>query len=328
MKGWIKLHREIRFSSIFQNESLLKTWIWCLCKASHKKHKQVIGNQFIELEPGEFITGRKAAGEELNVPPTTAWNRLKLLEKNESIEIKSESKYSIVKICNWESYQEQGENLDIKRTGSTQDNNNVTEDEELQSRQQMDSSLTANGQQMDTNKNVKNDIYINSYNNSDQEKEIFEDENFKQIVRLHQNNLGTISAFFVEDLKAISEAFHYSMYEAAIKRAAENNSLKFGYVKAILKNWYRDKIFNLEDLEKHENQYQANKDKKNSSKPQSSSYKPRPQQKNKFHNFKGRTEDYTEDDMEAIARRKREEYYKKIDEKKKNNIINFNEKLG
>lgn len=341
MKGWLKLHRNLIYNPIFQNENLLKVWIWCLSKATHKPRRQMVGNQFVDLLPGEFVTGRKIAGEELNMPSSTAWNRLKTLEKNESIEIKSENKFSIIKILNWESYQVDDDKLDRdidnKEIESSLVNNNSLENNKLKINnrlttdgQEINNSLTTVEQQLDTNKNVKNikNIDNNSYIYSDDEKKIFENDNFKRIIKIHENNLGMINNLFLEDLKTISDIFDSSMYEAAIKRAYENNSLNFAFVKGILRNWHKDKIFNLEELEKYEKEFRDKQNKKNnkyktSSKNNTNNYK------NRFHNFKQRTEGYTESDLEAIAKRKRQEYFDKIDKKKEeNNIINFKEKLG
>ena len=70
-KNWLKLNRSILTSSVFDNPRLLKVWIWCLCKASHKEHDQLVGMQVVHLKPGQFIYGRKAASEELKIPAST-----------------------------------------------------------------------------------------------------------------------------------------------------------------------------------------------------------------------------------------------------------------
>lgn len=138
MQGWIKLYRELLQSDVFYNEKLLKVFIWCLCKASHTNHMQMVGRQSVPLEPGQFVTGRLKAGIELNMPPSTAWDYLKLLERSGTMNIKSNNKFSIVTIENCGKYQN-----DIK---------NPTTNE-----QQMDNKPTTNEQQMNTNKNGKND---------------------------------------------------------------------------------------------------------------------------------------------------------------------------
>lgn len=143
-KGWIKLHRQLLKSNCFQNEKLLKVWIWCLLKATHTGYQQQIGRQLVPLEPGQFPTGRYKAGYELGMNPSTAWNYLLLLKKSGNIDIKSHNKYSVVTVVNWAVYQGEGEELP------------------QQTSQQIDSKLTTNSQQIDTNKNVKN--VKNEYN--------------------------------------------------------------------------------------------------------------------------------------------------------------------
>jgi hypothetical protein len=144
--GWLKLHRKLLESEIFKNEKLLKTFIWCILKASHKEREQLVGHQKELLSPGQFVTGRKKAGLELGFSPSTAWSYLNLLKRNNNIDIKSNSKYSVITIINWDLYQSESEKADNK-TDSNSDN-----------------KLTTNEQQTDTNKNVKNyknnkDIY-------------------------------------------------------------------------------------------------------------------------------------------------------------------------
>lgn len=133
MKGWIKLHRQLLCSHIFQNEKLLKIWIWCLMKATHKEKEQIVGRQKVKLKKGQFVTGRNAAAAELGMAPSTAWDYLKLLEAESCINIKSNNKFSVVTVVNWAFYQGSNENFDSK----------------------IDSKKTTNEQQMDTNKNEK-----------------------------------------------------------------------------------------------------------------------------------------------------------------------------
>lgn len=135
MTGWIKLHRQLLSNHIFQNEKLLKIWIWCLMKATHKERMQIVGRQKVRLEEGQFVTGRNAAAAELGMAPSTVWDYLKLLESEECINIKSNNKFSVVTIVNWDFYQGQDEKSDSKD----------------------DSKKTANEQQINTNKNDNNE---------------------------------------------------------------------------------------------------------------------------------------------------------------------------
>ena len=121
--------------SIFDNPKLLKVFMWCLFKATHKERRTYIGNQHIELKPGEFITGRFAASEELNMNGSTVWRYLHTLQDNETIEVNSNNKYTVINVVNWANYQ--------------------VDDSEHE--HQMNNKRTSNEHQMNTNKNVKNE---------------------------------------------------------------------------------------------------------------------------------------------------------------------------
>ncbi len=150
MAGWIKLSRNLLDKPIFQNEKLLKIWIWCLLKATHTGYEQLVGLQKVWLEPGQFIFGRKKAAEELSITESTVWRLMQFLadKNNPSLEIVAYSKYSVITIVNWTGYQ-------VEKTDSYE----TSSDKALKPlpEQQMNNKWTANEQQMDTNKNVKND---------------------------------------------------------------------------------------------------------------------------------------------------------------------------
>jgi hypothetical protein len=140
LAGWIKLHRKILDSTIFDNADLLKVWIWCLLKATHDDYTQLVGLQVVELTKGQFITGRFKGAEELKLNPSTFYKYLKVLEKLNMIDLNSNNKMTVVTIVNWGKYQ-----LDENET-CQQNNNNVTTKE----------------QQSNTNKNIKNNKNINN----------------------------------------------------------------------------------------------------------------------------------------------------------------------
>lgn len=147
MQGWIKLHRKVMDSAVWSDPNYLKLWMYCLFKASHKEHEILVGNQMVELQRGQFITGRKALAEELNkgVKPDKklsekSWSRyLKNLEKWQMLTIKVTNKYSIVTIDKYDFYQSE----DAKTVQQTDP--------------QLTSKCPTSDQQLTTNKNVKNE---------------------------------------------------------------------------------------------------------------------------------------------------------------------------
>ena len=139
--GWIKLYRSLLYSDVFQNEKMLKVFIWCLLKSGHKDKQMRIGKKLVNVKRGQFVFGRAKAAEELGLSQSTVWSYMKELEERKTIKIKSNNKYSLITIENWASYQVEEEKTNNKVTTKKQQNNN---------------KVTTDEQQKDTNKNVKN----------------------------------------------------------------------------------------------------------------------------------------------------------------------------
>lgn len=115
MIGYVKVFRSLLESPIFDNERLLKVFMWCLLKASHKPYKAVVGSQIVDLKPGQFVYGSRVAAEELNIPYSTVYRYMKLLQELEAIEMNVKRKYSVITIVNWGLYQSEGGKVKHKR---------------------------------------------------------------------------------------------------------------------------------------------------------------------------------------------------------------------
>lgn len=165
--GWIKVHRKLLESPIYSNAGMLKLWIHCLLKASHTEHEHLVGMQLVKLKPGQFVTGREALAEEFNkgakkkdvVSAITLWRWLLFFEEMQMLNIKKTTKFSVVTVINWCEYQSAEQQVNNKRTTSEQ--------------------------QMNTNKNVKNDK--NEKNNISRKstKRFYEDDSDEIILVNH-----------------------------------------------------------------------------------------------------------------------------------------------
>ncbi len=126
--GFVHLWRQSIESRVFKNPELWKVWTWCLMKASHQKRwvEMKTGRGVIEVQvnPGQFIFGRKSAARELGMPESSVRNRMKKLNTMQNIDIKEDTQYSVISIINWGSYQTVLEKEDSKedrqRTGKGQ----------------------------------------------------------------------------------------------------------------------------------------------------------------------------------------------------------------
>jgi len=155
MAGYIKLYRKLLDNPMFRNEKLLKVFIWCLLKASYNVIEQVVGLKTITLQPGQFVFGRQQAARELHMKEATLYRCIKWLEKEQIISIKSNNKFSVITVINWELYQ-----LAESESNSKDDNKRTTKE-----------------QQMNTNNNIKNNKNINNIYNV-----IFDHWNSKKII--------------------------------------------------------------------------------------------------------------------------------------------------
>jgi hypothetical protein len=108
---WLKLARGIIDSRVFASEGMLKVWIWCLCRAAFKRRFVSVtigrGSTEVELQPGQFIFGRKTAAQKLGMDESTVYDRMRKLVRMGNISMQSNTNFSIVTICNWSSYQDE-----------------------------------------------------------------------------------------------------------------------------------------------------------------------------------------------------------------------------
>lgn len=121
---WIKLHRSMLESPIFQHDGLFRLWSYCLLRAAWKPGKWLIPNTFTEIDVprGAFITGRQSlhsslyplTGRDGNLikreyapAPITLWRWLQSLEKIGCVNIENvNNQCSMVTVCNYSTYQD------------------------------------------------------------------------------------------------------------------------------------------------------------------------------------------------------------------------------
>ena len=105
--------------------------------------------------------------------------------------------------------------------------------------------------------------------------------------RFNQIEFNTVNSWF-DDM-----GFSMEMVTQALKRTSNIQNPNINYVDKILKSWKAKDISCPEEI--------SVKDKI-----------PKNKVKTKFHNFKQITDNYSEDDLEEVARKKREESYKRL----------------
>lgn len=245
MQGWIKLHRKIRLNPIFNNLQLFRLWVICLTEATHKPYDQLVGNQMVRLEQGQFVTGRfdlhgtynRGLPKKEHVSEYTVWRWLKTLEEGDFLSINSSNKFSVVSITNWGLYQ-----------SSEQENE-----------QQMSNKRSTNEQQMSTNKNVKNVKNDKNENNNTTTTGIEGPTPFS----FYENNITvTIGSMIQQDIIQWCEAMGDSIVLEAMKRAVTSEKRNWKYITAILNNWYEKGIKTIEQVHLEQAEFERKKEQK------------------------------------------------------------------
>lgn len=103
--GWVKLHREALQNGWLQNQRLWAFWCYCILKASHRPTTVMVGYQRVNLEPGQFIFGREKAAAELKMTVKQVRTCLDTLKRASNVAVKTASKYSVITVVNWSTYQ-------------------------------------------------------------------------------------------------------------------------------------------------------------------------------------------------------------------------------
>lgn len=103
--GWIKLNRRLLQSLCFQNRELLQLWVWLLLSVNHAGAKVLIGNQVVDVKPGQLVTGRNKISTALNLNSSKIERLLNVLEIEHQIEQQTFTKYRIISISKWDKYQ-------------------------------------------------------------------------------------------------------------------------------------------------------------------------------------------------------------------------------
>lgn len=135
-EGWIKLHRKLLDNPVTMKDTdHLAVWIYLLLNASHNGHPALFKGEKIMLKPGQLITGRKSIALALHIDESKVERILKSLKSEQQIEQQTSSKNRLISITNWEFYQQS----------------------EQQIEQQVNNKRTTSEQQVNTNKNIKND---------------------------------------------------------------------------------------------------------------------------------------------------------------------------
>lgn len=126
MDGWIKLHRAVVDSAVFDDAEVLKVWIWLLCNVSYEDHEIIYGGSVVQIKKGQLITGRKKLAQQLKMSESKVYRALNLLEALGNVNIKPNNRFSLITLINWAKYQDDVQKVNSQTTAGQQPDNSQT----------------------------------------------------------------------------------------------------------------------------------------------------------------------------------------------------------
>jgi DNA-binding transcriptional regulator YhcF (GntR family) len=108
MQGWIKLHRKVKGHWLFTERrtfTKFEAWIDLLLEVNHKDNKFMLGNELVEVKRGQTITSIRQLCERWDWSNSKVTKFLKMLETDEMLTVKSDTKKTVITIGNYDVYQ-------------------------------------------------------------------------------------------------------------------------------------------------------------------------------------------------------------------------------
>lgn len=100
--GWVCLYRSLLTSEVWEDHNLTRVFLWCLLKANHKPRDW----RGQTIPRGSFVTSTPKAASEIDLSRTVIARALKRLAARRMIVTQAAQRYTLVSICNYETYQQ------------------------------------------------------------------------------------------------------------------------------------------------------------------------------------------------------------------------------
>lgn len=200
MQGWISLHRQLQNNWVWQDKPFSRgqAWIDILLMVNHKDNKILLGTELVEVERGSRVTSIRKLCDRWGWSNTKVRAFLKLLEDDNMLIVKSDSKKTTLTVVNYSNYQNSNDTKNDTETTQKHTNNN------------------------DNNENNANKDH---------------DGDFSEMASYYQSNLGLLTPAIGEKLKSLSNDFPSDWILEAMDIAVTQNARNLGYVTGILNRW-------------------------------------------------------------------------------------------
>ena len=104
-QGYISVYRKIKENPIYRKGEYFRIWLHILLSVNHKQKSFIWNNKKMTLNPGQGILSIRGISEELKIPNSTVRRAFEYLETESQIKTERTTKYTLVTVLNWQSYQ-------------------------------------------------------------------------------------------------------------------------------------------------------------------------------------------------------------------------------
>lgn len=256
---WIKLYRKFVEWEWYSDVNCKVVFLHLLLTANWQPKRW----QGRVIDVGEVVTGRESLAEAVGITVQQIRTALKKLVESEVIEIDATNKFTVIKIKNYEKYQENTKNQPTNNQVETQTREAVEGVSNLEANQQITNNQPSNNQQITTPKELKNDrikeyknidggaynIY-NNYNIGDAppppEKSEVPSSDVGEVFSMYAQNIGVLSPIIADILKDRITAQGAALVSLAVVEAVKNGAKSIKYIEKVLKAWEDDNITTVE----------------------------------------------------------------------------------
>lgn len=104
-KGWIKLHRKITDSWVYENRDMFFYWIDILLMVNHKAKKYPLNKRLITIQPGQKLTSRRKLAVRWKVDKDTVGTILDTFKSDGMIDFENKYNGTLLTVLNYAEYQ-------------------------------------------------------------------------------------------------------------------------------------------------------------------------------------------------------------------------------
>lgn len=230
--GWIALYRKVLDNPISSKPDYLSIWIHLLLMANHEETSFIWNNKKQIVKKGQLLTGLKVLSKKTGVAQGTVYRILNYLENEKQIEQQKTTKFTIITIVNWDTYQSCGK----------------------QNEKQIENRLKTDEKQIETYNNDNNVNNVNNDNNIHLQEII---EFYNQVFNKHV----TSSKGFETNFKKWIQIHDVEKIKKAIENARKDKFWRDKMTLTILfrvKNGNKEDVDYIEDLSARETGSQGN----------------------------------------------------------------------